>query len=170
MAKNKNKEIIYLPLEDVESEHCALIVEKGLAQVKGIETHKVELNNRRAAITVNNTEVVGEAVKVIKDLGYGVSTVKNTFPVLGMTCASCAGSAESIVKYEPGVVNASVNFATGNLTVEYLPNMTDAAKLKKAVQSIGYDLLIEDETNQQETLEAIHTQKFQKLKKKLKRK
>ena len=164
MATNKNKEIIYLPLEDVESEHCALIVEKGLAQVKGIETHKVELNNRRAAITVNNTEVVGEAVKVIKDLGYGVSTVKNTFPVLGMTCASCAGSAESIVKYEPGVVNASVNFATGNLTVEYLPNMTDAAKLKKAVQSIGYDLLIEDETNQQETLEAIHTQKFQKLK------
>ncbi|SEH82805.1 Cu2+-exporting ATPase [Paenimyroides aquimaris] len=164
MATNKNKEIIYLPLEDVESEHCALIVEKGLAQVKGIETHKVELNNRRAAITVNNTVVVGEAVKVIKDLGYGVSTVKNTFPVLGMTCASCAGSAESIVKYEPGVVNASVNFATGNLTVEYLPNMTDAAKLKKAVQSIGYDLLIEDETNQQETLEAIHTQKFQKLK------
>ncbi|MFQ2998561.1 heavy metal translocating P-type ATPase [Elizabethkingia anophelis] len=163
MATN-NKETIYLPLEDVESEHCALIVEKGLAQVKGIATHKVELNNRRAAITVNNTEVVGEAVKVIKDLGYGVSTVKNTFPVLGMTCASCAGSAESIVKYEPGVVNASVNFATGNLTVEYLPNMTDAAKLKKAVQSIGYDLLIEDETNQQETLEAIHTQKFQKLK------
>ncbi|WP_395092669.1 heavy metal translocating P-type ATPase [Vaginella massiliensis] len=164
MATNKNKEIIYLPLEDVESEHCALIVEKGLAQVKGIETHKVELNNRRAAITVNNTEVVGEAVKVIKDLGYGVSTVKNTFPVLGMTCASCAGSAESIVKYEPGVVNASVNFATGNLTVEYLPNITDASKLQKAIQSIGYDLLIEDETNQQETLEAIHTQKFQKLK------
>ena len=164
MATNNNRETVYIPLEDVESEHCALIVEKGLAQVKGIETHKVELNNRRAAITVNNTEVVGEAVKVIKDLGYGVSTVKNTFPVLGMTCASCAGSAESIVKYEPGVVNASVNFATGNLTVEYLPNMTDAAKLKKAVQSIGYDLLIEDETNQQETLEAIHTQKFQKLK------
>ncbi|MDV3547178.1 copper-translocating P-type ATPase [Elizabethkingia anophelis] len=166
MATNKNKEIIYLPLEDVESEHCALIVEKGLAQVKGIETHKVELNNRRAAITVNNTEVVGEAVKVIKDLGYGVSTVKNTFPVLGMTCASCAGSAESIVKYQPGVVNASVNFATANLTVEYLPNMTDASTLQKAVQGVGYDLLIEDETKQQETLEGIHEKKFRTLKNK----
>src|SRR5574343_1733532 len=152
MAANNNKEIIYLPLEDVESEHCALIVEKGLAQVKGVETHKVELNNRRAAITVTDTEAVGEAVKAIKELGYGVSTVKNSFPFLGMTCASCAGSAESIVKYQEGVVNASVNFATGNLTVEYLPNMTDATKLQKAVQSIGYDLLIEDETKQQETL------------------
>ncbi len=164
MATDKTKEIIYLPLEDVESEHCALIVEKGLAQVKGVETHKVELNNRRAAITVTDTEAVGEAVKAIKELGYGVSTVKNSFPVLGMTCASCAGSAESIVKYQEGVVNASVNFATGNLTVEYLPNMTDATKLQKAVQSIGYDLLIEDETKQQETLEAIHEKKFKQLK------
>ena len=164
MAANNNKEIIYLPLEDVESEHCALIVEKGLAQVKGVETHKVELNNRRAAITITDTEAVGEAVKAIKELGYGVSTVKNSFPVLGMTCASCAGSAESIVKYQEGVVNASVNFATGNLTVEYLPNMTDATKLQKAVQSIGYDLLIEDETKQQETLEAIHEKKFKQLK------
>lgn len=61
-----NEEIVYLPLEDVESEHCALVVEKGLAQVKGVETHKVELTNRRAAITVNDNEVVGEAVKSLK--------------------------------------------------------------------------------------------------------
>jgi Cu2+-exporting ATPase len=59
MATNNNEEIIYLPLDDVESEHCALIVEKGLAQVKGVETHKVELNNRRAAITLADSEAVG---------------------------------------------------------------------------------------------------------------
>src|SRR5690606_17648528 len=94
----------------------------------------------------------------------GVTTVKNSFPVMGMTCASCAGSAESIIAQEPGVVNASVNFATGNLTVEYLPNMTNASTLQKAVQSVGYDLLVEDESTQQETLENIHVEKFKKLK------
>lgn len=161
-----NKETIYIPLEDVESEHCALIVEKGLAQVKGVETHQVELNNRRAAITVNDNEVVGEAVKAIKDLGYGVPTVKQSYPVLGMTCASCAGSAESMVKYAPGVVNAEVNYGTGNLTVEFLPNMTNSEQIRKAVQDGGYDLLLEDENKQQETLEAIHAEKFRKLKNK----
>jgi len=166
MATTNTQEIVYLPLEDVESEHCALIVEKGLAQVKGVESHRVELNNRRAAITVKNNEAIAEAVKAIKDLGYGVSTVKHTFPVLGMTCASCAGSVESIVRYQEGVVGSSVNFATGNLTVEYLPTMTDPARLQKAVQSIGYDLLVEQEARQQETLEALHAQKFQKLKRK----
>lgn len=93
-------------------------------------------------------------------------TITRTFPVLGMTCASCAVSAESIVTQQEGVVNASVNFATGNLKVEYLPDTTDAAKLQKAAQSVGYDLLIEDESAQQETLEAIHEKKFRSLKNK----
>lgn len=162
MAANNNE--IYLPLEGVESEHCAIIVEKGLERIKGIKSHRVELNNRRATITVENPDTVDEAIKAVKALGYGVSTTKKTFPVLGMTCASCASSAESIVRNQEGVINASVNFATGNLAVEYLPNMTNSTELRKAVQSIGYDLLIESENKQQETLEAIHTQKFRKLK------
>jgi Cu2+-exporting ATPase len=162
----QNEKIIYLPLEDVESEHCALIVDKGLSQVKGIEFHKIELNNKRAAITVKDNEAVKNAIKTIKDLGYGVSTIKHTFPVLGMTCASCASSAESITQQQDGVVSASVNFATGNLTVEYLPNMTNASKLQKAMQSVGYDLLLEEENKQQETLETIHSDKLKKLKNK----
>ncbi|MBS1650529.1 MAG: copper-translocating P-type ATPase [Bacteroidetes bacterium] len=166
MATDKNKDIIYLPLENVDSEHCALIIDKKLAQIKGVETHKVELNNRRAAITVNNVEVVTEAIKTIKVLGYDVTTVKKTFPILGMSCASCSNSAQTIIQSQKGVVNAEVNFATGNLMVEYLPNITDAAKLQKALQSIGYNLLIENETLQQETLEAIHEQKIKTLKNK----
>ena len=93
-------------------------------------------------------------------------TIKQTFPVLGMSCASCASSAQTIVQHEPGVVSASVNFGTGNLTVEYQPAITDITKLQKAVQGVGFDLLVEDETTQQETLENIHAEKFQKLKKK----
>ncbi|HNU59671.1 MAG TPA: heavy metal translocating P-type ATPase [Aquaticitalea sp.] len=92
------------------------------------------------------------------------NTITQTFPVLGMTCASCASSAESIVQHQQGVVNASVNFATGNLTVDYLSDITNAEKLQKAVQEVGYDLLIEDETKQQETLEAIQEKKFKELK------
>ena len=94
------------------------------------------------------------------------NTIKTNFPVLGMSCASCAISAESIVKPIDGVVDASVNFATATLSVEYLPNMTNPLALQKAVQSIGYDLLIENETTQQETLEAIHEKNFHLLKQK----
>ena len=163
MATNNN-DTIFLPLENVESEHCALIVDKGLSQVKGVESHKVELNNRLAAITVDDDEAVVSAVKAIKDLGYGVATIKKSFPVLNMTCASCAVSVESMAKNVKGVVSASVNFATATLSVEYLPNMTSPDAIQKAIQSVGYDILIEDENTQQDTLEAIHEKKFNDLK------
>lgn len=164
MVMNNNKEAAYIPLEGVESDRDAVIIEKGLAQVKGVEVYKPAPGKRRAVITVADPAVVPDVVRIVKDLGYRVATVKSTFPALGMTCASCAGSVESIVKYEPGVVSASVNFATGNLAVEYLPDMTDASKLQKAVQSAGYDLLVEEEARQQQTLDALNAEKIQNLK------
>ncbi|MBS1644897.1 MAG: heavy metal translocating P-type ATPase [Bacteroidetes bacterium] len=156
---------IAIPLEGVESEHCALIVDKGIAGIPGVTTHKVELNNRRAIIQTTDPEVLPEAVKTIRGLGYEVSSVKKSFPVLNMSCASCAVSAESSLKYEPGVLAASVNFATGILQVEYLPNITNAHKIQAAVQAVGYDLIIE-EANQQESLEALHEAKLRTLKRK----
>lgn len=114
----------------------------------------------------NDNYVIGEAVKTVKGLDRSVTTVKKTFPVLGMSCASCASSAERLVKSAPGVVNASVNFGTGNLTVEYLPNSISTTEIRKAIQNGGYDLLFEDESKQQETLETIHAEKFQRLKNK----
>lgn len=159
-----NDETVYIPLEGVNSEHCAQIVEKGLAQVGGIDSYHVELNNQRVGVRIKDSEALTKAINKIKDLGYGVPSVKETFPVLGMSCASCASSAESVVRYETGVLDASVNFATGNLTVEYLPNLTHAGKLRKAVQEAGYDLLIKEETELQESLDEIHARKLQKLK------
>ncbi|GAB1417797.1 heavy metal translocating P-type ATPase [Bacteroidales bacterium] len=154
---------VILPLQGVESEHAAQIIEKALRQINGILKARVEVNNSRALIEIDDTETLNEVVKTIRCLGYQVITLKKTFPVLGMSCASCAASAESMAKHSEGVVEAAVNFATGNLIVEYLPNMTDAVKLQKAVQSVGFDLILEDGDNRKESLDAIHARKFAEL-------
>ncbi|HLP92494.1 MAG TPA: heavy metal translocating P-type ATPase [Saprospiraceae bacterium] len=157
---------IYLPLEGVESEHCALIVDSGLQQVTAVASHKVELNNQRAIITPARQDALAEAVKAIRDLGYGVTTIKKTIPVLQMSCAACAVSVESILQAQPGVVTASVNFAASTVSIEYLPNQVKVEDLKKAVQSIGYDLFIDSASSQDTTLEELQHQKFQTLKRK----
>lgn len=92
--------------------------------------------------------------------------IKESYPVLGMSCAACASSAENIIKQQEGVVDASVNFATGNLSVAYQSSLTSSEKLQQALQSGGYDLLLEEESKQQETLEALHVAKYQQLKSK----
>jgi Cu2+-exporting ATPase len=166
MKKAQENKPTYIPLENVNSEHCALIVEKGVSQIKGLENTKVELNNNRAVVPTNNQELLQKAIDKIKSLGYGVTTTKKNFPVLDMSCASCAASTENVVKHADGVVSAAVNFALGNLSVEYLPNITNALSLQQAVREIGFDLLIEEEDIQQENLDAIQQRRFNQLKKK----
>ena len=161
---NTTNNLVELPLSGVESEHCALIIDKGLAKTPGITSHKVELNNHKAIITAKDEEVIPHAVQAIRDLGYDVDTLKQTYPVTGMSCASCASSAQSIVSAQPGVVNASVNFANTTLQVEYVPTITAPEKLKEALQSVGYDLIIEETKKAQEVLEDLHHRKLQSLK------
>jgi Cu2+-exporting ATPase len=158
--------ILELPLSGVNSEHCALIVDKGLAKIPGVTSHKVELNNHKALIAINDNNVIPQAVYAIRDLGYDVETIKQTFPVTGMTCASCASSAETIITAQQGVVKAAVNFANTSLLVEYIPAITSPEKLKQSLQGIGYDLMIEDTKEAKEALKDLHKQKLQSLKRK----
>lgn len=163
MEKN-NENTVYLPLQGVDSEHCAMIVNKGLNDIKAIDSHEVELNNNRAVI--NTTDVltaVPEAVKQICDLGYGVTTIKKTYPVTGMSCASCAASSQDVLKMQPGVVDASVNYANGNGTIEFIPTITSPQKLKSSLQSVGYDLLIDENESNADAMEEMKAQHYKTL-------
>ncbi len=86
-----------------------------------------------------------------------------TYPVTGMTCASCAISVESMLKSVAGVASASVNYAGTIAQVEYNPQMVKPEILRKTVQSIGYDLAI-DKTANDETLASEKEHAYNKLK------
>ena len=68
-----------------------------------------------------------------------------TFPVIGMTCASCAVSVESTLKSIPGVREATVNFSNQSTWVSYDPTSVTPELFRKNIQAIGYDLIIETE-------------------------
>lgn len=70
--------------------------------------------------------------------------ISKTYPVTGMSCASCAARTETLVKSLPGISRASVNFADTSLYVDFNPHSITASEIKKAVQSIGYDLIIDE--------------------------
>ncbi|MGK6352789.1 heavy metal translocating P-type ATPase [Parapedobacter sp. DT-150] len=92
-------------------------------------------------------------------------TVKQSFPVLNLSCASCANSTETILAAQPGVIAASVNYANATAQVEYVPGITDAQQLRAAVQSIGYDLMVDESAEAAESLEALQQSHFESLKK-----
>ena len=93
-----------------------------------------------------------------------MNTTNKSFPVLEMTCASCAVSVESMIKSLDGVVSASVNYASESVSVEYQPDVVQPADMQKAVQGVGYDILIESDSDEATTLDEIHDDKFNRLK------
>lgn len=61
------------------------------------------------------------------------------FAVSGMTCASCVGRVEKILRATPGVAEASVNLATGRATVT-LSDAVPLSDLVGAVEAAGYEV------------------------------
>ena len=92
------------------------------------------------------------------------NTIQETFPVTGMSCASCAARIDKTLNHQPGVEKASVNYASGMATVEYDPSQSSPEALQKAVQAAGYDLLVQKDKNTLEEAEQAHDRKFSALK------
>ena len=82
--------------------------------------------------------------------------ISKIYPVTGMSCASCAARTETLVKSLPGISRASVNFADTSLYVDFYPDSITASEIKKAVQSIGYDLIIDETGADEKKEEALH--------------
>ena len=78
--------------------------------------------------------------------------IAKTYPVTGMHCASCAARTEAFVRKLPGISAANVNYADTSIHVEFMPEEISPSEMRKAVQSIGYDIII-DEANSLEIKE-----------------
>jgi P-type Cu2+ transporter len=89
--------------------------------------------------------------------------IKETFPVLEMTCAACAVSVESMLKSVEGVKDAGVNFANQDAWVEYDPAVATPEQFQETIRSIGYDIIIEKE-NKEEIKEAAQQKHYEAVK------
>ena len=88
--------------------------------------------------------------------------IKESFPVTGMTCASCAASVESVLKHTEGVFDASVNFANSSVLVEYDKELSPN-QLQNALREVGYDIIIDAE-NPSEVQQELQQKHYQDIK------
>lgn len=63
---------------------------------------------------------------------------KVDIPVTGMSCASCVARVEKALARQPGVSQASVNFAAEKASIAYNPAETDTGRLIGAIEDAGY--------------------------------
>ena len=89
---------------------------------------------------------------------------KEIFPILGMSCASCAARVDKTLNSQPGVQEASVNYASATAQVVYDADVCSPLNLKAAVQNAGYDLLVKGQEEEADEVEKAHADRFRNLK------
>ncbi|MCS7000505.1 MAG: heavy metal translocating P-type ATPase [Bacteroidota bacterium] len=73
--------------------------------------------------------------------GATLPTVVETFPVVGITCAACARSIESLSRSVQGVYRAEVNSAAATVTLEYDPLQVQPDDVAAVLRPFGYELV-----------------------------
>lgn len=90
---------------------------------------------------------------------------KETFQVLGMSCAVCALNVETTLGAQEGVYEAKVNFAGSTVLVDYNPRVITPVELQKAVEAAGYELVVEN-TEDTDQADRLQREEFLALKRK----
>ena len=104
-----------------------------------------------------------DIVQVIKKTGTQVGGAQKRIGIENIRCASCVGFIENELKATPGVLNASVNLATQEATVDYLPEQTSIGQLNAAIETWGYktrSAVSEEPVDQQQ---AAHEKEYRRL-------
>ena len=109
-------------------------------------------------------EVIQEVASQLRKAGGEIKSVKQSFPVMNMTCAACASSSTNVLSFVPGVLDVAVNFANGKAMIEYIPELSKPADMKAALKEVGFDLLIEEKESSRENLEQLQQERYKKLK------
>jgi P-type Cu+ transporter len=139
----KNRQVLVtLPVSGMTCASCAKRVEKALSKSTAVSVANVNFNTEKATVAYD-PETVGleELTEAVEDAGYGVEMRETIFGVSGMSCASCVGRVEKVLKKVPGVLDVNVNLATEKATVKYLASEAGARDFARAVEGVGYGVI-----------------------------
>ncbi|MFD1587636.1 heavy metal translocating P-type ATPase [Halorientalis brevis] len=128
-----------LELTGMSCANCAGSIEERVGDLAGVSEVTANYATDEGSVTYDPDEVsLADIFDAVEDAGYGVVRETATFGITDMSCSNCADSSEEALLNVPGVVDATVNFATDEARVEYNPADVDRSDLYDAVEDAGY--------------------------------
>jgi Cu+-exporting ATPase len=130
-----------LPITGMFCAACSARIEKQLNRAPGVRKASVNFATARATVEYDPHQTgLRQVMEVVEDAGYGIAgATQATFTV--DDSARPSGSSQPLEHYlqsRHGVVGAAFNLGTSEVQVDYFPEMTDVATLRKAIADFGY--------------------------------
>ena len=130
---------VTLPVQGMSCASCVGRVERALRKLPSVQDASANLATETVRIDFAGAADVAAAMATIAQAGYEVPQHTLELQVQEMTCASCVGRVERVLKKQPGVLDAQVNLATERARVQVLDTGGDAlAPLVAALHKAGY--------------------------------
>lgn len=130
---------VELPVVDLDCITCGETIERVLNGLNGVQKATMNFATGKAYVVYDPTEVSLAAIgRAIKKAGYTVGGAKAQIGIKDLRCASCVTFIEDTLKATPGVLKVSVNVATQQADLEYLPDTITPSNLHRAIESTGY--------------------------------
>jgi len=95
-----------------------------------------------------------------------MSLIKETYEVEGMSCASCAGSVESMLSSLNGIKSAQVNYANSSVIVVFDDKKISHQEMEKSIDEIGYKLNTNQKNKDISEIEELEKTRLSKAKQK----
>ncbi len=156
---------ITLSIEGLKNNTDQQAIEQLLQQNTGIAHYAINIDQQTLQLDIDHKNTLKQLSTALAQAGYPLKIQKKSFAVLKMSCASCALSIDTLLQSQMSIISASVNFASARVSVIYYADLTTDAEIQKMVQSIGFDLIIEQGNAQHENFEIAQAQKLTALKK-----
>jgi Cu+-exporting ATPase len=145
-SQEKIKKIV-LNIGGMSCVNCARAIEKQLSKLNGVTKATVNLAAEKAIVEYNPEIVNQKAIEeAIVEAGYHVIHEKIVLQIGGMSCINCAQSIEKALNNREGIYRASLNFATEKVSIEYNPEQTSVAGIKKTIHDVGYQVVEPEKT------------------------
>jgi Cu+-exporting ATPase len=134
---------IIMPILGMTCANCVATVERSAKKVAGVSQAVVNFGSEKLTVTYDPAQAQPQSViKRVEKAGYHVPIASMELAITGMTCANCVNTVErALNKKVPGVVEASVNFATEKATVKYIPGAVSRADMVAAIERTGYGVV-----------------------------
>jgi Cu+-exporting ATPase len=139
--KQTKLEELTVPVAGMTCAACVMTIEKALRGLRGVKDASVSLAGGKAAVTLDPAAcTLPDIERAIEDVGYEVPWARLELLVLGMMGAHCEENITAALTALPGVVSVRATSATDSVVVEYSEALVSAAKIKKTVRELGYEV------------------------------
>ncbi len=128
-----------LPITGMHCSNCAGTIERNVGKLPGVQAARVDLTGEKLAVTFDPAQTDERGiVACVRRIGFGVATGKTDLPITGLRNSSDAAALEKELARQNGVLAASVNFETGQASLEFIPGLTRIGDLTEIIRATGF--------------------------------